>query len=72
MTKPNENHITLLAPEQTAQALAVSIRTLRDWTARGLIPARYIGRLPRYDLDEVLAALPRRRREAVVQPQDAV
>ena len=51
----------LLCPRKTAKALDVSIRTLREWTARGVVPVRYVGRLPRYCLAEVLAALPTRR-----------
>ena len=52
---------TLIGPEEMARALSVSIRSLRDWTARGKVPVRYLGRLPRYCLKEVFDALPRRR-----------
>ncbi len=44
--------------KQIAAEFGVSPKTVRRWTAAGLIPGQRIGpRLIRYDLDEVRAAL---------------
>lgn len=43
----------MLTPEQAAEFLKVTPATVRDWARRGLIPARRLGRLWRFDLQEL-------------------
>lgn len=43
---------------QLADILNVSLRSVRRWTARGEIPFVKIGRLVRFDVQSVKAALP--------------
>lgn len=43
----------MLTPEQAAEFLKVTPATVRDWARRRLIPARRIGRLWRFVLDEL-------------------
>lgn len=48
---------TLLSPEQIADATGMSVRTVYRRVAQKRIPAYRSGRLLRFDLDEVLAAM---------------
>jgi excisionase family DNA binding protein len=57
----------LLAPEDVARILKVSVRTVRRLTSRGELRAVYPGRFPRYTEREVeayIASLSKRRRVA--------
>ena len=47
----------LLSPEALAVELDVSVRTIHRWVRRKEIPVMRAGRLLRFDLDEVLAAM---------------
>lgn len=47
----------LLTAQQLARALGVSRRTLTTWDQRGIIPSLCVGRVRRYELDRVRAAL---------------
>ena len=59
-TNNAEIHTALLTPEQAAKFLQVSTRTLRNLTARGILPVtRLSGKIVRYrraDLDKALEA----------------
>jgi excisionase family DNA binding protein len=61
MTTLNENQnrgcFYLASPDQLAERLGISRRTVQRLTATGLIPCIHIGRLIRYDADKVVAAL---------------
>ncbi len=59
MTTMNQNHhgYCLVSPDQLAERLGISRRTVQRLTATGLIPCIRIGRLIRYDADKVVAAL---------------
>ncbi len=55
---PNSNHTT---PRQLANRYAVTVPTVFNWFHAGIIPAKIaIGRIYRFDPDEVDAALMRR------------
>lgn len=47
----------LVSPEALAAELGVSVRTIHRWVRRNEIPFMRAGRLLRFDLDEVLAAM---------------
>lgn len=47
----------LVAPDQLAERLGISRRTVQRLTATGQIPCIHIGRLIRYDADKVVAIL---------------
>ena len=51
-----------LTPEKVAWLLDISVRTLRDWNRRRVIPFDKFNDLVRYDPAEVLAYLKRNRR----------
>jgi predicted site-specific integrase-resolvase len=54
----------LLKSQDVAEFFNVSSRTVLDWYYRGLIPARiHVGKVIRFDFDEVLEALERVTRE---------
>jgi excisionase family DNA binding protein len=56
--KPKEFNPKSATPEQTAKECGTSKPTILDWLKRGLIPATICeGRVIRFDLDEVKAAL---------------
>jgi DNA-binding transcriptional MerR regulator len=55
---------TLVREKQCAEALSVSVRTLRYWRQRRIIPYFKVGALVFYDLEEVLRALSTYKREA--------
>lgn len=46
---------TLLTSREVAEALRVSERTLRRLVRQGDLVATYVGRLPRFHVDDVLA-----------------
>ena len=46
-----------LSPRQLAAALGVSRRTLTNWTHRHVIPSVCVGRVRRYELEQVREAL---------------
>lgn len=52
-----ETAAILLTAQQLARALGVSRRTLTTWDQRGIIPSLCVGRVRRYELDRVRAAL---------------
>ena len=54
--------------QKCADALSVSVRILRYWRKRKVIPFFKVGALVMYDLDEVLQALRTYKREAKSQP----
>jgi DNA-binding transcriptional MerR regulator len=47
----------LVREKECADAVSVSVRTLRYWRRRRMIPFLKVGALVLYDLDEVLQAL---------------
>jgi hypothetical protein len=47
----------LVREKECADAVSVSVRTLRYWRRRRIIPFLKVGALVMYDLDEVLQAL---------------
>jgi DNA-binding transcriptional MerR regulator len=53
----------LVREKNCAEALSVSVRTLRYWRRRKIIPYLKVGALVFYDLDEVLRALRAYKRE---------
>ena len=55
----------LLDIHQLAKALAVSRTTVENWTRSRRIPSLKIGRVLRYDLQKVLAALAAYERKAI-------
>ena len=59
-TNNAENHTALFTPEQAAKFLQVSTRTLRNLTARGILPVtRLSGKIVRHrrtDLEKCLEA----------------
>lgn len=56
-THTPESEPVLLTAQQLAKALGVSRRTLTTWDQRGIIPSLCVGRVRRYELDRVRAAL---------------
>ena len=52
--------MNLIDKKQMAARLAVTPRTLENWMKRGLVPYIRIGRVVRYDLEEVIGTLKRR------------
>ena len=46
-----------LSPRQLAAALGISRRTLTNWTQRQVIPSVCVGRVRRYELQQVREAL---------------
>jgi len=56
---------TLLKPEELAEKLHVSPRSLRNWQVRRIIPYIKFGRVIRFDLEKVMAALEKYERKAV-------
>jgi len=50
-------HDRLRTTQETAEHLGVSADTIRRLTRGGHIPVVYVGRLPRYSISDVLAAL---------------
>jgi hypothetical protein len=54
----------LIREQKCADALSVSVRTLRYWRRRKIIPFFKVGALVMYDLDSVLRALRTYKREA--------
>ena len=59
---------TLVREKQCAEALSVSVRTLRYWRRRKIIPYFKVGALVMYDLDEVLQTLKMYKREIGSRP----
>jgi len=53
----------LIREKKCADALSVSVRTLRYWRRRKIIPFFKVGALVMYDLNEVLRALKTYKRE---------
>jgi DNA-binding transcriptional MerR regulator len=53
----------LIREKKCAEALSVSVRTLRYWRRRKIIPFFKVGALVLYDLDDVLGALKTYKRE---------
>jgi len=70
-TNPTEtlphNEEKLLTPEQLAHRLNVSRRCLSNWTRDRIIPMVKIGRVCRFDLQKVRAALAQYERAAVIR-----
>jgi len=67
-TNPDEtlpqDEAELITPEQLAQRLNVSRRCLGNWARERIIPMVKIGRICRFDLRKVRAALARYEQEA--------
>lgn len=55
----------LIREKKCADAVSVSVRTLRYWRRRRIIPFLKVGALVMYDLDEVLQALKTYKRESI-------
>ncbi len=55
--KPEQENLTLLTRQQTAQILGISLPTLDDYTRNGIIPASRIGTRIRYKKADVYSAL---------------
>ena len=57
-TRPNPAYARRknLTPEQTAEYLNVSLRTIHYWLRYGKIPGHRIGKFLRFDADELDAA----------------
>jgi DNA-binding transcriptional MerR regulator len=53
----------LIREKQCADALSVSVRTLRYWRRRKVIPFLKVGALVLYDLDDVVRTLQTYKRE---------
>lgn len=75
-TNPNEtlpqDEAELITPEQLAQRLNVSRRCLASWARDKIIPMVKIGRICRFDLRKVMAALAQyERRHHSLNPQCA-
>lgn len=50
-----------LTPRQVAEHLSVTVPTVFNWLKQGIIPAKIaVGRVYRFDLEEVEAALEKR------------
>lgn len=68
---PNEtlpqDEAELITPEQLAQRLNVSRRCLANWARDKIIPMVKIGRVCRFDLKKVRAALAHYERAAVTR-----
>lgn len=45
----------LVGIEKIAEMLDVSVKTIYDWTSRDYIPHRKLGRLVKFDIDEIEA-----------------
>ena len=61
-TEPSlRNELELVTEEELSQLLKVTPRHLYNWRARGVIPYFKLGRVVRYRVGEVLAALEKRR-----------
>jgi len=59
----------LLTPEQVGEIYQVTGRTVRNWLEEGAIPAEVCeGRIIRFDLDAVRAALRKRARSEIRTP----
>ena len=55
-------HGELMTVDELARALGESVRTIRNWRAKGVIPTLVLGhRSVRFVLDDVLEALRKRR-----------
>lgn len=55
----------LIREKPCADAISVSVRTLRYWRRRRVIPFLKVGALVMYDLDEVLEALKSYKRDSI-------
>ena len=55
----------LIREKKCAEALSVSVRTLRYWRRRKIIPFFKVGALVMYDLEEVLQALKTYERKSI-------
>ena len=52
--------MTLIGKVEMAKRLAVTPRTLENWMREGYVPYIKIGRVVRYDLEEVMGTLKRK------------
>ena len=60
--------LTLLDSEATAKLLDIKVTTLTDWRIQGIGPAAYkIGRLVKYDLQDIMEWLRTRRTEGTAR-----
>ncbi|MCG3180338.1 MAG: hypothetical protein BIFFINMI_02697 [Phycisphaerae bacterium] len=59
-----DNPARLLTPQEAAQFLAVSPRTLWGMAQRGELPIVRIGRLTRYAVDDLRTYIARQRQQA--------
>lgn len=62
---PPSAETDLLTPEQLARKLSITRRCLGNWTRDKIIPMVKVGRICRFDLQKVRAALARYEQEAV-------
>jgi excisionase family DNA binding protein len=58
-------HLDLVTPQQLAERLQVSLRTVTNWKARHIIPFIKIGKVVRFSVGNVLSALEAFERKAV-------
>lgn len=58
-TTGNRQHRRWAKQAEAAEHIGVNPRTLRKYVAEGLVPAHRIGRMIRFDLNEVDASLQR-------------
>lgn len=56
---PSAKEAALITPQQCADLLNVSRRTITNWSKARTIPSIRLGRVRRYDLAKVKAALER-------------
>jgi len=67
-TPPNASNSTELAtPAECAKKLKISRRCLTNWDKRRVIPSILIGRVRRYDLARVKAALEKYERSEITR-----
>lgn len=53
----------LLTPKDVAELLQISVRTLERWVAEGKLPAIRLGRLIRFDPDDIRKFIDERKEE---------
>ena len=70
--KPDTTSTDSLTPDQTGKALALTGRTILNLEARGIIsPKLRVGRIVRFDIDQVKAQLAAATDDAVCKIREA-
>lgn len=57
-----DQKLRLITPRETAKMLSVSERTLFSWSRKGILPCVRVGRIVRYDLQDVENCVKKNRR----------